>query len=55
MAPKPTLGQQVVHLELLELVRRHASLLPGARVAVKENASGEVVIAILVPTSNVRH
>ena len=50
MAPKLSLGQQVVYRDLLDLVRRHASLVPDARVAVKENAKGEIVIAIVVPT-----
>jgi hypothetical protein len=46
-----SIGQQVVHRQLLELVRQQAALLPGARVAIKENARGEVVIAIIVPAS----
>jgi hypothetical protein len=49
MVPKLSLGQQVVYQDLLELVRKHASLVPQARVAVKENAKGEIVIAIIVP------
>jgi adenylate kinase family enzyme len=35
---------------LLDLVNKHATLVPNARVAVKENAKGEVVFAIIVPT-----
>jgi hypothetical protein len=49
MRPKLSLGQQVVYRDLLELVRKHSDLLPGARVGVKENARGEIVIAIVVP------
>ncbi len=55
MQPKLNLGQQVVYRDLLDLVRKHATLLPDARVAVKENAKGEIVIAIIVPTVTVRH
>jgi hypothetical protein len=36
--------------DMLDLVKKHASLVPNARVAVKENAKGEVVFAIIVPT-----
>jgi hypothetical protein len=54
MVPKLSLGQQVVYRDLLDLVSRHATLVPGARVAVKENAKGEIVIAIIVPTGGVR-
>jgi hypothetical protein len=59
MVPKLSLGQQVVYQDLLDLVRRHTALLPDARVAVKENCKGEIVIAIIVPAgmpgvSNVR-
>jgi hypothetical protein len=54
MRPKLSLGQQVVYRDLLDLVRRHSDLLPGAHVAVKENARGEIVIAIVVPTPGVR-
>jgi hypothetical protein len=50
MVPKLNLGQQVVYRDMLELVKKHASLVPNARVAVKENAKGEVVFAIIVPT-----
>ena len=46
-----SIGQQVVHRQLLELVRQQAALLPGARVAIQENARGEVVIAIIVPAT----
>jgi hypothetical protein len=49
LAPKLSLGQQVVYRDLLDLVRRHETLVPGARVAVKENARGEIIIAIVVP------
>jgi hypothetical protein len=49
MVPKLSLGQQVVYRDLLDLVKRHTTLVPGARVAVKENAKGEIVIAIIVP------
>jgi hypothetical protein len=55
MVPKLSLGQQLVYRDLLDLVRKHESLVPGARVAVKENPKGEIVIAIIVPTSTVRH
>jgi hypothetical protein len=51
MVPKLSLGQQVVYRDLLDLVKRHTTLVPGARVAVKENAKGEIVIAIIVPTT----
>jgi hypothetical protein len=59
MVPKLSLGEQVVYRDLLDLVRRHNALLPDARVAVKENSKGEIVIAIIVPAgmssvSNVR-
>jgi hypothetical protein len=50
MYPKLSLGQQVVYRDLLKLVEQHANLVPDARVAVKENAKGELVIAIIVPT-----
>jgi hypothetical protein len=49
MVPKLNLGQQVVYRDMLDLVKKHATLVPNARVAVKENAKGEVVFAI-VPT-----
>jgi hypothetical protein len=57
MVPKLNLGQQVVYRDMLDLVKRHATLVPNARVAVKENAKGELVIAIIVPTpmAGVRH
>ncbi len=57
MGPKLNLGQQVVYRDLLNLVQKHASLVPNARVAVKENARGEIVIAIIVPTPTpgIRH
>jgi hypothetical protein len=57
MVPKLSLGQQVVYRDLLELVQKHASLVPNARVAVKENDKGDIVIAIIVPTPlpRVRH
>jgi hypothetical protein len=54
MVPKLSLGQQVVYQELLELVRKHAGLVPQARVAVKQNAKGEIVIAIIVPAPGLR-
>ncbi len=50
MVPKLNLGQQVVFRDMLDLVKKHASLVPNARVAVKENAKGEVVFVIIVPT-----
>jgi hypothetical protein len=50
MVPKLNLGQQVVYRDMLDLVKKHATLVPNARVAVKENAKGEVVFAIIVPT-----
>jgi hypothetical protein len=50
MVPKLSLGQQVVYRDLVDLVQKHAEFLPDARVAVKENAKGEIVIAIIVPT-----
>ena len=49
MGPKLSLGQEFVYRDLLALVQKHATLVPAARVAVKENAKGEVVIAIIVP------
>jgi hypothetical protein len=52
--PRLSVGQQVVHRQLLELVRQQAALLPGARVAVKQNDRGEVVIAIIVPVRGER-
>ena len=57
MVPKLNLGQQVVYRDMLDLVKKHATLVPNARVAVKENARGELVIAIIVPTptAGVRH
>lgn len=54
MVPKLSIGQQVVYRELRELVQKHASLVPDARIAVKENAKGEIVIAIIVPTPGPR-
>ena len=54
MAPRLSAGQEVVHQELIELVRRHQDAVPGARVTVKENAKGEVVIVILVPSNERR-
>jgi hypothetical protein len=53
MVAKLSLGQQVVYRDLLDLVQKHASLVPNARVAVKENAKGEIVIAIIVPTPRI--
>jgi hypothetical protein len=53
MVTKLSLGQQVVYRDLLDLVQKHASLVPNARVAVKENAKGEIVIAIIVPTPRI--
>ena len=50
MVPKLNLGQQVVYRDMLDLVKKHATLVPNARVAVKENQKGELVIAIIVPT-----
>jgi hypothetical protein len=50
MAPRLSAGQEAVHQELIELVRRYEDVVPGARVTLKENAKGELVIAILVPT-----
>ena len=49
MEPKLSLGQQVVYRELLDLVDKHATLVPKARVAIKTNAKGEIVMAIIVP------
>jgi len=54
MTSKLSLGHQVVYRDLLDLVRKHEGLVPGARVAVKENAKGEIVIAIIVPISGPR-
>jgi|HubBroStandDraft_1064217.scaffolds.fasta_scaffold01915_3 hypothetical protein len=34
---------------MLDLVKKHATLVPSARIAVKENAQGEVVFALIVP------
>jgi hypothetical protein len=50
MAPKLNLLQHVVYEDLLELVRAHRNLVPDARVVVKEDAKGAIVIAIIVPT-----
>jgi hypothetical protein len=50
MVPKLNLGQQVIYRHLLDLVKTHATLVPNARVAVKENERGEVVFAIIVPS-----
>jgi hypothetical protein len=57
MAPKLNLAQQAVYDDLLELVRTHMTLVPDARVVVKEDAKGGIVFAIIVPTptSRVRH
>jgi hypothetical protein len=54
MVPKLNLGQQVVYRHLLDLVNKHATLVPNARVAVKENSKGEVVFAIIVPSPMTR-
>jgi len=50
MTPRLSLAQQILHRELLELVRQHEHVVPGARsrVTVKESPTGEVVIAIVV-------
>ena len=48
--PKLPLGLRVVFNELLELVKRRADLLPGTRVDAKENARGDTVLAIIVPS-----
>ena len=49
MEPKSPLGLAEVHRRLLELVREEAASLPGARVSVRRNAQGQVVIAVVVP------
>jgi hypothetical protein len=48
---KLPLGLRVVFNELLDLVERKRELLPGARVAAKENARGDFVLAIIVPSN----
>lgn len=48
MIPDLSVEQKLVYRRLLELVRKHAAL--DARVAVKKNTKGEVVMAIVVPT-----
>jgi hypothetical protein len=54
MEPKPPLGLAEVHRQLLELVRAEAASLPGARVSLKRNAQGEIVIAVVVPAASAR-
>jgi hypothetical protein len=44
MVPKLNLGQQVVYRDMLDLVKKHATLVPNARVTVKENVKGELVM-----------
>jgi hypothetical protein len=51
MDPKLPFGLRVIFNDLLDLVERKRELLPGARVAAKENARGEFVLAIIVPTN----
>ena len=50
MTPRLSPAQQILHSELLELVREHEHEVAGARsrVTVKEGPNGEVVIAIVV-------
>ncbi len=43
------LGLRVVFHELQRIVNDKRALCPGARVAIKENARGEVVLAIVIP------
>jgi hypothetical protein len=50
--PQLSLGHRVVFHALQELAEKHATLIPGARVAAKENARGEVVLAIIVPPAH---
>lgn len=56
MTPRLSLAQQILHRELLELVRQHEHVVPGARsrVTVKESPNGEVVIAIVVSAPRLR-
>lgn len=42
-------GQRVFLDELRALVERKQNLVPGARVAAKTNAQGDVVLAVIVP------
>jgi hypothetical protein len=41
-------GQQPIYRDLLDLVQKYAAVLPDVRVAVRENANGRLVIAIVV-------
>jgi hypothetical protein len=49
--PKLTLGLRAVLHDLEEFVAQRRELLPKARVATKENARGDVVLAIIVPSN----
>lgn len=44
-----TLGQRVIYRALEDLLREKASLVPGARLAVRRNMKGELVFAIVAP------
>jgi hypothetical protein len=44
-----TLGQQVFLRELEALAEAKRDLVAGARVAVKRNAAGDIVFAVIVP------
>jgi hypothetical protein len=48
MVPALSGDQQLIYRRLLELVRKHASL--DARVAIRKNEEGDIVMAIVVPT-----
>ncbi len=50
MQPKPNLGQEAIYRDLVDLVRKHAEHVPGARVEWRETAKGELVIAIVIPS-----
>ena len=54
MEPKLPLGLAEVHRQMLALVREEAASLPGARVSVRRNAQGEVVISVVVPCTKPR-
>ncbi len=48
MVPALSVDQQRIYQRLLELVRKHAAV--DAHVALKKNANGDLVMAIVVPT-----
>jgi hypothetical protein len=47
MIPQLSLAHRVVFHALRELAAKHATLIPGARLAAKENSKGELVLAII--------